>query len=767
MARVTTATPFIHAPIEIPGQQVKGDLSVYERDSPAVQDHRALVRKFISTSRMRWQTANAASASFRGKMRIDQKFAAGGGAQWDPVDRQQRADEGRPCLEINRIPQFIRQVSNQNRMNRSQIQVNPRGGGAVQATAWALQGVVRAIEVESDADVAYDTATDHQLRSGMGFVRLKVAWANQLKGMQRVCRLSRITNPLSVYWDPSVQEADFSDARYMHVIGVIGKDEYTARWGHLSSYQSLTEFMRTDASTDDWAPEGKVVLAEYFYIDVEARELLLMEDGAEIWQDELQDYHQAFVEGQPGVPVPGVQMQRTVQAPRVKWALHNGMDILEGNADRTAGRDVPGTRIPLFPVVGDEINIDGTVDYRGMVRDAIDPARMYNFWTSSIAEAVALAPKAPWIAASGQINEYLDDWKQANRVPYSVLQYDPKSVDGTLVPPPQRNVAEPAIQAMVMGLREADSDLKAVMGLFEPSLGEKGPQQSGKAITAMQQQGQVANSNFLDNLQRTKRSIGRALIAWIPAVYDVPTLMHLVQPDGKKQAAVVYSGAANAPQPGQFPPEIADFYDLSLGDYEVTVSTGPSYESQRQATEGWLMDLFKAVPELAKIGVDIVLENADNPAALQLAKRFKATLPPQFQDDATQAAQLPRLQAENQQLQQHAQIAHNAIVQMAKVIDQEDISARAKIEVAAIQARATLGAALIKAGSATEIQAAEHAAQHFDAVLEASFTAAQSDVEHGQAQELQAQGAQQSQDAQVQAAALQPPPAPAASGSAP
>src|SRR5262249_1051192 len=142
----------------------------------------------------------------------------------------------------------------------------------------------------------------------------------------------------------------------------------------------------------------------------------------------------------------------------VKWALHNALDILEGNEDRTEGRELPGDRIPLFPLIGDERDIDGAVDYRGMVRDAIDPQKMYNFWASSIAQAVALAPKARWIAAKGQIDQYRDDWKDANRKPKAVLFYDPKAVGGELVPPPQRNVAEPAIAAMVQGLSESDRD---------------------------------------------------------------------------------------------------------------------------------------------------------------------------------------------------------------------------------------------------------------------------------------------------------------------
>src|SRR5258708_1099668 len=150
---------------------------------------------------------------------------------------------------------------------------------------------------------------------------------------------------------------------------------------------------------------------------------------------------------------------------------------------------------------------------------------------------------------------------------------------------------------MVLGLKEADQDLKAVMGLFEASLGERGPQQSGKAITAVQQQGVIANSNYMDNEQRAKRSLGRALLEWIPIIYDTARLVHMETPDGRKIHAVIHSGAANAPGPDfEKPPDVTAVYDLSVGHYDVAVTTGPSYPTEREATEAWLLELFKVLP---------------------------------------------------------------------------------------------------------------------------------------------------------------------------
>lgn len=732
--------------VELPAQRSPGGMTRQQptperfldaKPGSATDTRASKVRDFIWSSRKRWQTADAASSTFRNAMRRDQLFAAGNGNQWETEDRQARADEGRPCIEINRIPQFIRQVSNQNRANRSAIKVNARGKGASTKLANALQGLVRGIEVESDADVAYDTATDHQLVSGMGFVRLMAQWAGD-EEFQQVCRLRRVRNPLAVYWDPSTQEADFYDSRWMHVISVIGRDEYEEKYGRMAEYQSLTEFMGGNQRMDDWMPEGKVILAEYFYVETEERELHALSTGKNVWDEELEHYQQMFALSNPGEPPPTIVRTRKVDKRVVRWALHNAVDILEGNEDRTAGRELPGSRIPLFPCMGTEIDLDGTVDYRGMVRDARDPQKMYNFWSSSIAEAVALAPKAPWIAAKGQIEQYLDDWKDANRKAKAVLLYDPKAVGDVLVPAPQRNSVEPAIQAMVAGLSEANQDLMSVMGLFEPSLGQRGSNsESGKARELLQQQGTIANSNFLDNLQRMKRSIGRALLEWIPVVYDVPRVVHLLQPDGKKREAIIYAGAENKPDDNEFE-GVSDMYDVGMGRFDVAIDTGPSYQTEKQATQAWLLEMFKILPPLAEIGVDILLENSDDPAAQQLAKRAKMSLPPQFQDDNDPEKMLPMLMQKVQEQGKLLEMANQAIGTMAKVIESKELESDTKKQIALLNGTVQLSIAAAKLGNerdkalfSAEQQRFAQATDHIHA--ETTMEAEQHAAERGQA----------------------------------
>lgn len=668
------------------------------------QQARERVRAFLQRSRKQFLTADAASSGVRRKMREDQIFAAGDGNQWNPEDRSAREVEGRPCLEINRIPQFIRQVSNQNRANRSQIVVKPKGRGSDVKLASAVQGLIRHVEIDSDADIAYDTAMEHQLRSGMGFVRLMATWATPDSIDEQACRLARIRNPLAVYWDPSAQDNLFFDSRWMHIIGAVGQDEYDDRWGTVSPRASLTEFMQGRTDLEDWAPEGKVIVAEYYYVTVEQRLKLRLQSGHQIFADDLEKFMALWQLSHPGQPNPVVR-QRQVDVPTVRWCFHNAVDILEGNEDRTEGRILPGTRIPVIPLIGDEIDLDGKVDYRGMVRDARQPQQMYNFWATSIAEAVALTPKAPWIAAKGQVENYIDEWKNANREAKAVLLYDPVAVGDKLEPPPQRNVIGADIQAMVMGLTQADRDLMSVMGLFQPSLGERGSSsESGRARETLVQQGIVANSNYLDNLQRTKRAVGRLLLEWIPVIYDVPRIVHLVQPDGSQREAVVYAGAENKPAEDEFP-DISDIFDVSELNLDVSVSTGPSFQSEQERTQAWLLDLFKVMPPLAEMGVDILLEHSTHPAGQQLAKRAKKALPPQFQDEnGSVEDRLARAEGELQMKTAILEKAHQAIIDLTTKLETKELDATTKKQVAMIQASAQMAIAQSKLANERDLE---------------------------------------------------------------
>ena len=121
--------------------------------------------------------------------------------QWPEKVRQQRESEGRPCLTVNRLPAFIRQVTNDARQNKPSIKVHPADSLADVRTAEIYNGLIRKIEVTSRAGIVYDTALDFAVTMGFGYFRINTEYlCGDSFDLDLV--LKRIANPFSVYGDP-------------------------------------------------------------------------------------------------------------------------------------------------------------------------------------------------------------------------------------------------------------------------------------------------------------------------------------------------------------------------------------------------------------------------------------------------------------------------------------------------------------------------------------------------------------------------------------
>jgi hypothetical protein len=338
------------------------------------------------------------------------------------------------------------------------------------------------------------------------------------------------------------------------------------------------------------------------------------------------------------------------------------------------------------PVLGDEIDINGELDLRGMVRDARDPQRMYNYWVSAETEAIALAPRSPFVAAEGQLEGYEPQWRMANRRNFAYLQYKPQDVSGTLVPPPQRQSIEPAIAAIVAATKQSDNDLKAVTGIYDASLGEKGPQEAARAIVARQKQSDIANINWIDNLARAMRALGRILLDLIPKVYDAPRVVRILGIDDKPRMVMVHAGNPDAvPAQDDLDEGIAGIYDLSVGRYDVTVSTGPSYQSRRQEAVEAMTAFVQAFPPAAPAIGDVLAENMDWPGAELIAKRLRKMVPAQLQDDEPGTDPEVKLAQAAQKLQQQGQLLQAMTQQINQLHDERqakvvEMQSRERIE---------------------------------------------------------------------------------------
>ena len=652
-----------------------------DTDEAEGRGRRETLEQFLQLAQQRFRTVVEAEAMLRQNMLDDLRFRAS--EQWPPHIKSMREQDNRPCLTVNRLPQFIRQVTNNQRASRPAVQVKPAGSNANVDVAEVLQGIVRHIETKRGAAEAYTTAGEHQVTMGRGYVRIVTDYvADDPLQLDQEIQVVRVPNPFAVYLDPTSQASDYGDVRYGFVVEDLSREEYRLRYPD-TDMASLSQFTSTGNAQEQWLPDGMIRIAEYFYVE-ERREVMVVMEGP----DGARSKHpKADFKSTDPLQLPeGVTIlaEREMTLRTVKWALINAVEILDGNEDKTAGVEWPGRYIPIVPVLGDEININGVTDYRGIVRDANDAQRMYNYWVSAETEMIALAPRAPFVAAEGQFEGHEAKWKTANVRNYPYLEYKPKTLAGQLLPHPQRQTWEPPIQAMTMAIAQSDNDLKATGGFHDASLGQRGPQESGRALRARQQQDEMANSHYLDNLARSVRQVGRVLVDLIPKIYDTARIMRITGLDEQQRSVMVFAGQENMPEEmaseTTLPPGIEGIYDVGLGRYDVTVSVGPSFQTKREAGVEALVQFVQAYPNVFPMIGDLIADNMDWPGAKQVAARLKRLLPPQLQDEV-EGAQIPEpVRAKMQQVEQQLQQVMEAYEQAQNTIATDRVKEESKAD---------------------------------------------------------------------------------------
>jgi hypothetical protein len=388
-----------------------------------------------------------------------------------------------------------------------------------------------------------------------------------------------------------------------------------------------------------WVEENTVRVAEYFYKKYEKKQIALLSDGQIVDVSKVEHLPDQPVEPTELEPNPlYIVNKRTARVPVVKWCKMNGVEILEK-------QDWPGKYIPIVPVYGQEIMLDGKRVFEGIVRHAKDPARMYDYWASAETEAIALAPKAPFIVAEGQVEDYEGDWETANQRAHSILKYKPTSLNGQPVPPPQRNAFEPAVQSITQARAMASEDMKATTGIYDASLGARSNETSGVAIQRRNQQAQTSNFHFVDNLTRSIRHTGRIIIDLIPHIYDAARAQRIIGDEGDQRVVRINE---NTKDKGK-----DVLYDMKAGKYDVTVEVGPSFSSRRQEAAMFMQEMVRAYPPTMDKAGDLVLKYSDIPGAMELSERFKKTLPPGLADGDENEQPIPQhVQARMQQMQQ-------------------------------------------------------------------------------------------------------------------
>jgi hypothetical protein len=568
----------------------------------------------LNEIRKRFDISLEATAQIRQEMLDDIRFARLGD-QWTEASKYDRARPGkeRPMLVVNRLLQFRDRVVNEIRQNTPSIRIRPVADGADQETAEVLMGIVRHIQDNSNASIAYDTAVEWQVDAGLGYFRVRNDWADATSFDQEIY-IDRIVDPMKVYLDPHSKQPDGSDAEWCIIAEEIPKEEFKRL------YPEVPETNWEEAGNGDmqgWYTKDSIRIAEYYCIEHDNQEIMDPETGK----------------------------TRMIDVRRCMWHKVTGETILETS-------ELPTSYIPIIPVLGHEVWVQGRRYVSGLVRNAKDAQRLYNYYLSANAENVALAPKAPFIGVAGQF-ETDPRWGRANQESLAYLEYDPVSIAGTPVGPPQRAQPPQASSAIMQAVQLAENDIMQSMGIYQPSLGGESNETSGRALLLRQKQSETGNFHYQDNLNRSIRHAGRIILEMIPRIYDRARVIRILGEDGSPREINV---DPNMPQASMYTdrPDIDSIYNPTVGKYDVVCDAGPSYATKRDEAANMMLALTQANPNLFNMIGDLMLKNMDWPGAEEISKRLQAMLPPNLQPSADGTKIDPQVLQAQQMVEQMA-----------------------------------------------------------------------------------------------------------------
>lgn len=649
------------------------------------------------------------------------------GKQWDDQLINIARLKKEPTLQVNRLPQFVKQIENELRQREMAITVAASDEQGSEETANIFTSIIRGIEARSNAKVHYIHAAGENgaMVPGIGYLKVELDYTDN-QGFNQDIWIKSVKDPMKIICDPNVQEPDFSDAEF---------------WFEFEDYPEKTFkklFPGAECSSSDmfpigsrgtsWLGDGTIRVARFWYKEYTSVTSYLFDDGTVALEEKVEsitdedDNRYGMVDGLRKI----ILRERTVTNSTIKWMDFTGAEVLSEGI-------WPINKFPFAAVTGPMSIIDGKRDIRGMIRFARDSQKMLNYMASSAARRIASANKSPWLVDMKSIKPYEQVWRRANvdGVPY--LPYDSYDANGggRTIPPPSRADQTGQIQDLLMAAQKFENDLKATIGIYDAGLGATPNEQSGVAIKTLAQQGQNANFHFSDNLVTALKRIGEILIELIPIVYDTPRIVKTISVDGQSKLVRINQIVESKGKLVEY--NIRD----ATGHYGVTINVGPAYATQKQAAIEQMTELLRINPNIAPFVQDIIVGNMDFEGKDNVKNRLMKVLEmqtPGIIENSEQAdippqalAQMQQQQLAIQQLTEQLQQLSVQNQQLNNVLQNKQIEYQNAIQKARVDAQLAAGLQQQKHANALEIEQAR-------AIREDAIRETQMQMEHVKAQ---------------------------------
>lgn len=551
---------------------------------------------FLTNLRNDYSEDEAGWKPVRDEGRIDIRYIAGDA--WEPADRQARLLNNRLCLTFDEFSQYTNQLVNDSLQNKRAVKVTANGNGAQDDEAELRANRIRQIEYRSNAQQAYTTAFENTVQRSFGWVRIISKFVGRSRTEQELI-IQAVPNPDMVTPGPHVMP-DGSDILRLW---------FHEQWSHGEFKRKFPKAKLQDFSTREWsdlAPawiqRDKIMVCEYW-----------TKDGD------------------------GNVVQR----------MTNGVEVL--GTTQWAGKDIPF--IPCYgKVLFTQENGKTERQIHSLIRLAREPFKAYCYVRTCEAEMIAQIPKFPYMVRRGSLtpNE-LELLKSSVSEPVAVIQVEARVAEMSATGPPEFPVRNPYDANALVGLEAAAEAfrraIQAAIGQSAlPTQAQRRNEKSGVALKQIEDSGQRGSFHFLAHYEAMITRVGLLLNDLLKPIHDTPRDMTIRKPDDSTKVVRINDPAWQNPDTGE-----TEHLQFSDGDFDVTISTGPQNDSEREAQSDFA-DLMISSPEFAQIAGP-----QNMPKIMAKAIRLKNVGP--LGDAIADLLDPPQKEGENDPQQMQAQMA--------------------------------------------------------------------------------------------------------------
>jgi len=625
------------------------------------------------------------------------------GKQWDNQTQSERDIAKRLTLTVNRLRQFIYQVVNDYKKSEMTSKVLPHDTSEKdKKLAEIRRGIMRSLERKKGGLEAYNNACKTLVAGGLGGWQINTKYIP--KSMDQEPYFLPIEDMASVIVDfDDCKELDLSDMRECIVYEIYGDK---ARFKKETGVDPDTFFSTGGGQPAIWGTKLGPKVSNYWFTEEVQDTVCLLSPiaqhilpgiGKAAYLSEIKDklkemkgpddqpveipIEPLFATDKNGKPIQREEMRCKVRCAKIAAKQVIG-EVL----------DWPVDEIPVIVVTGRKTVNNGKVVIEGLVRPAKDSQRSYNYLKSSKTERIAQVPKNPiFVSEEGIPATEKNKWDTMATRLWGFIRFKSYDSKGRAIPAPHRNDPIQADQGLIEEERSSVDEIKATLGMYDASIGNRSNETSGVAIANRAKEGDTNNYDFTESMVRAIKRSTRILNKLIPKVYDTERQIQIVGEDDKETVLMINKMMGD----GSKDP---NSYHMDEGEFDVDYEAGPSSATKGQDIRDNLTAIFSAVPgTVLPLGSEYIrnseMRNADD--AADRFERWANTQSPGLYPDKNQNPQQAQQQAA--QMKQQLQQMQQQLQQMGPHLDQlQQENAKLQIENQHIKAKTDIEAAQLQ-----------------------------------------------------------------------